>query len=393
MVSSLLRWLRGYVVFTAEGKYPERLINLATVSNITIINPIGEKGKITAQVSVNDYRALCSIRKKAMVRLRIIKKVGLQFALHKNRKRKGLLVGAVMFIVIINVMSMFIWNINIKGNNNVSEYEIESCLKDNGVYIGAFKSNINVSSAERNFSLQLGKVGWMSVNIIGSTATVQLSESYDVPELANTTTPSNLKATKTGQVLKMDIRKGENYAKVGDGVAKGQLLVSGIVKIGDTGKSRFVHSEGEVYAGVNSKEVLSLPINKEYKKPVYIRQRQMLDFLGVNVPMDLACVDGVYYRRYISENLCMNNIAMPISIITEKSYSLEPYHITYTEEQAKNVANIYFALNDIFTRWDSEILEKNISCKKNENGYIFTADYYCIENIAEAVPIEIVNSD
>lgn len=391
MVSRFLRWLRGYVIFSAVGKYPERLINLATMSNITIINPVGEKGKVTAQVSVEDYKALCAVRKKAMVRLRIIKKAGLPFTLYKNRKRKGLIVGAVLFMVIINVLSMFIWNINIIGNDSVSEYEMQSCLKDNGVYVGAFKGNINVSSAERNFSLQLGKVGWMSVNILGSTATVQLSESYDIPEITDQTTPCNLKATKTGQVLKMDIREGENYASVGDGVAKGQLLVSGIVKIGETGKSRFVHSEGEVYAGVRSSESLSLPVNREFKSPIQLRQRQLLDFMGIDIPMDLACVEDVYYRRYTIESICMNEVDMPISIITEKSFGLQPCSVSYTEEQAENIANVRFALNDIFTKWDCEISEKNITYTKNENSYIFTADYYCIENIAEEVPIEIVN--
>ena len=76
MVSRFLRWLRGYVVFAIVGKYPERLINLATMANITIINPVGEKGKITAQVSIDDYKALCAMRKRAMVRLRIVKKSG-----------------------------------------------------------------------------------------------------------------------------------------------------------------------------------------------------------------------------------------------------------------------------------------------------------------------------
>lgn len=391
MISRFLRWLRGYVIFSAVGKYPERLMNLATMSNITIIDPVGEKGKITAQVSIEDYKALCAVRKRAMVKLRIVKKAGLPFTLYKNRKRKGLLAGAVLFMVIINVLSMFIWNINIIGNDSVSEYEMQSCLKDNGVYVGAYKGNINVSSAERNFSLQLGKVGWMSVNILGSTATVQLSESYAVPEIIDQTSPCNLKATKTGQIIKMDVREGENYASVGDGVAKGQLLVSGIVKIGDTGKSRFVHSEGEVYAGVTSNEILSLPVNKEFKNPVQLRQRQMLDFLGFDIPMDLACVDGVYCRDYTTESLCMNEVDMPISIITEKSYGLQNYSVSYTEEEIQHIANVHFALNDIFTKWDCEISEKEITCEKNKDGYIFTADYYCIENIAEAVPIEIVN--
>lgn len=391
MVSRFLRWLRGYIIFSAVGKYPERLINLATMSNITIINPVGEKGKIIAQVSIEDYRALCAVRKKAMVRLRIVKKSGLPFVLHKNRKRKGLLAGLVLFIAIINVLSMFIWNINIIGNNSVSEYEMQRCLRDNGVYIGAYKGNINVSSAERKFSLQLGKVGWMSVNILGCTATVQLSESYAVPEIVDQTSPCNLKATKTGQVLKMDIRQGENYASIGDGVAKGQLLVSGIVKVGDTGQSRFVHSEGEVYAGVRSSEKLSLPVNKEFKNSVQLRQRQVLDFLGLDIPMDLACVDGVYYRRYTTESLCINNVDMPINVITEKSFGLTPYNVVYTEEQLQHIANVHFAINDIFTRWNCEISEKEITSQKNKDSYIFTADYYCIENIAEAVPIEIVN--
>ncbi|MBQ1991924.1 MAG: sporulation protein YqfD [Clostridia bacterium] len=393
MVSRFLRWLRGYVVFAIVGKYPERLINLATMANITIINPVGEKGKITAQVSIDDYKALCAMRKRAMVRLRIVKKSGLPFTLHKNRKRKGLLVGVVLFIAITNVLSMFIWNIDIIGNDTVSVYQMQQCLKDNGVYVGAYKGDINVSSAERNFALQLGKVGWMSVNIQGSTATVQLSESYAIPEIVDKTSPCNLKATKTGQVLKMDIRQGENYASVGDGVAKGQLLVSGIVRIGDTGKSRFVRSEGEVYAGVHSSERLTLPVKKEFNMPVFLRQRQLLDFLGFKVPMDLACVDNVYYRRYTTESLCMNGADMPISIITEKSFGLKPYSVKYSESELQKIADVYFALDDIFTRWNCEIVEKEVSSKKNKDSYIFTADYYCIENIAEAVPIEIVNSD
>lgn len=391
MVSEFLRWLRGYVVFTAVGKYPERLMNLATMSEITVINPIGEKGRVTAQVSISDYKALCDIRKKAMVKMRITKKSGLPFVLYKNRKRKGLVVGVVAFIAIINVLSMFIWNVNIIGNDRVSIYEMQSCLKDNGVYVGAYKGNINVSGTERKFSLQLGKISWMSVNIIGSTATVQLSESQAVPKMADKETPCNLKATKTGQVLKMDIRQGENYAKIGDGVAKGQLLVSGIVKIGDTGKSRFVHSDGEVYAGVRSSEKFRINLSKSFNYPVKVNKRQMLNLMGLEIPLDLLCTDNVYYKDYKTESLCINSVDMPIRIITEESFALQDEKVVYTEEQLQHIANIYFALNDIFTRWNCEISQKDITYTKNKNSYTFTADYYCIENIAESVPIQIVN--
>ncbi|MEE0858127.1 MAG: sporulation protein YqfD [Acutalibacteraceae bacterium] len=391
MLNRILRWLRGYVIFTAVGKFPERIINLAMMSDITIINPIGAKGTLTAQVSVEDYKTLCSMRKRAMVKLHVIKKVGLPFALYKNKKRKGLLVGAVLFAVIINILSMFVWNVQIEGNNTVSTYEMQECLKNNGIYVGALKKNIDVPQAERSFSLQLGKVGWMSVNLIGNTASVEMSESYAVPEIVDETKPCNLKATKTGQVLKMDIREGKNSVAVGDGVAKGQLLVSGIVEIGETGKSRFVHSEGEVYAGVRTSEEIKIPKKVKFENLTETSQRRLLSFMNVHLPIDYISVNDVYGRRYTTESFVLNDVAMPINIVTEYNFVMDCQNVENSAEQAKKQSNTLLALNDVFIRWNCDIKSKKINCKEDENDYIFTADYYCIENIAEAVPINIVN--
>ena len=91
-------------------------------------------------------------------------------------------------------------------------------------------------------------------------------------------------------------------------------------------------------------------------------------------------------------NVKLNTLGLRnINIITEESYTLHEEKVVYTEEKLNEIANVHFALNDIFTRWDCEISQKDISYTKNKNSYIFTADYYCIENIAEPVPIQIVN--
>ena len=58
MINRILRWLCGYVIFVAKGKFPERLINLALVHEIMMINPKGEKGKLTAQTSIHGYYEL-----------------------------------------------------------------------------------------------------------------------------------------------------------------------------------------------------------------------------------------------------------------------------------------------------------------------------------------------
>lgn len=390
MVNQFLRWLRGYVTFTAVGKFPERLINLAMLSDIAIINPVGEKGKFTAQVSIADYKRLYNIRKRTMTHLKIKKKYGLPFLIYRNKKRKGLFVGAILFAITINILSMFIWTIDIKGNNRVSTYEIQCCLKDNGVYVGALKDKINVSSAERGFALELGKVGWMSVNIVGSTASVELSESYDVPEIVDATQPCNLKAKKTGQVLKMDIREGKNNVTIGDGVAKGQLLVSGIVEIGETGTSRFVHSEGEVYAGVITNEEVKIPKSKDFNSISQLPKRELISFMNFKIPIDYVSVNDAYSRKYVTHSYTLNDVDMPINIVTEYNFSKIFYNINYSKQQAEQLAKTEFAINDLFFRWDSDIQNQKIKTSETKDAYIFTAEYYSIENIAESVPITII---
>lgn len=390
-VNSIIRWLRGYVIFTAKGKFPERLINLAMLSDIAIINPVGGKGQLTAQVSVADYKALYNIRRQTMTGLKINKKVGLPFILYKNRRRKGLAIGLGLFFAIINVLSMFIWSIDIKGNNQVSTCQMKETLRDNGVYIGAFKNNLDVYKAEKDFELQLGKVGWMSVNIIGSTASVELSESYDVPEIVDASKPCNLKAKKAGQIIKMDVREGQSSVSIGDGVAKGQLLVSGVVEIGETGKAQFVHSEGEVYAGVQTKEVITVPNSVSYISIKETDSRRMLSLMGLNIPIDFKQIDNASSRCMVTDSFVLNNRIMPISIVTEKNFTAQGADYNLNKKSAQALADTRLAINDVFCRWNSDIKSKRIECTQNKNGYVFTANYYCVEDIARSVPISIVN--
>lgn len=326
-----------------------------------------------------------------MTSLKINKKVGLPFILYKNRRRKGLAIGLGLFFAIINVLSMFIWSIDIEGNNQVSTCQMKETLRDNGVYIGAFKNNLDVYKAEKDFELQLGKVGWMSVNIIGSTASVELSESYDVPQIVDTTKPCNLKAKKAGQIIKMDVREGQNSVSIGDGVAKGQLLVSGVVEIGETGKAQFVHSEGEVYAGVQTKEVITIPNSVSYQCIKETDSRRMLSLIGLNLPIDFKQIDNASSRRTVTDSFVLNNRTMPISIVTEKNYTAQGADYNLNKKSAQVLADTRLALNDVFCRWNCDIKSKRVECTQNKNDYVFTANYYCIEDIAQSVPINIVN--
>ena len=112
-----------------------------------------------------------------------------------------------MFGVLIYILSGFIWSIDINGNNAISIYEIQGDLRENGIYVGALKKNINVTDAERKLELKSGRIAWMSVNITGCRADVEISESQDMPEIVDKAKPCNLKAKKTGGQAPCQIRR------------------------------------------------------------------------------------------------------------------------------------------------------------------------------------------
>ena len=393
MINRILRWLCGYVIFVAKGKFPERLINLALVHEIMMINPKGEKGKLTAQTSIHGYYELYALRKNADVTLKIQKKVGLPFFLHRNTRRKGIFVGMIFFVAVIRILSLFIWTVNIHGNKSMSVCEIQNALQQSGIYAGALKKNINIPDSERNFELITGKVGWISLNIIGSNMEVEISESYDKPNISQNKKPANLKARKSGQILKMNIANGKNMVAVGDGVAKGQLLVSGIFHNELSQTTELVHSDGEVFAGVA--ENFQTTVNKTITFDTVFEQqnRRVIRLLSVKFPLNYQTVDNVFTRQYVLDKFSLNNTALPFEIITEENFGKHSEQISIDPNTARNLADIQLSLYEIFALWNSDIKEKSVNVSQDKSRYCFIGNYYCIEDIADCVEIEMNNKE
>lgn len=96
MLVGVVRWFRGYVGFTAKGRFPERLLNLAAVRGVNIADPRPVEGGVSGIMSVSDYRRVRPLARKARVRMRVTKRRGLPFAVRKYRGRLGLFVGAAL---------------------------------------------------------------------------------------------------------------------------------------------------------------------------------------------------------------------------------------------------------------------------------------------------------
>ena len=59
-------------------------------------------------------------------------------------------------------------------------------------------------------------MSWVSINIFGTKAVLEVKENSETPQIADSTTPMNIIAKKDGQIVLVEGHKGANAVKEGD---------------------------------------------------------------------------------------------------------------------------------------------------------------------------------
>ena len=387
---NVFRWVRGYVSVEAVGAYPERFLNLMIRKSIPMWDSKGETGKLTVKVIANRYKDLRKIAKKSNMKIKVKNKVGLPFFVLNHKDRKGLLVGSVLFLVIVTILSQFIWYVELPKLNILNEVEVRQVLKDNGLFSGSLKSSVDLKALVRNATIDLGSVGWMSVNINGTKAVVEISESYKPLKGEKEESMCNIKANKDAQIVRIETAKGQSVVNVGDAVVKGQMLISGVTT-NEKGLSNIVHSKADIHAKVKYEHKIVVDMNSTVLIPTGESiTREEYRFFGARVPKDIKFIPNKNYIKQIStKDFMLNNEVIPLSIFTENWIEYEKRSVKITENIALKEAEKKLALYEVFALRESEIVNKTTNKKVVDNKLIINANYECIEKIGVESKIEV----
>lgn len=392
-ILDVTRFIRGYVEFEASGSFPERLINLSLRKGINIYDTKGQDGVLIGRVPKSHFSSLEKLGARCGVDIKILKCRGIPFIYQNNKNRWGLGLGAVLVVVLCQLLSSFVWIIEVEPTPTVSEYKIRQALEKQGLYSGAWRNNLSPDTIERETMRDLGSFGWMSVNISGTCAKVGISEKYLPSDTeGEETRPCNIKAKKDGQIVKMDIKSGSNVAKLGDAVTKGDLLVSGVVST-ENGGDFLSPSVGNVYAETTVIKTVTQPLEYSQKLPSgNTTQRSMLEFVGLQIPLGLSYVpSGEYLKQgeHLSFVSCGNTL--PIGVYNEYCTEYITEQVKLSKDDAHESCLAELALFEAFELSESEIKNRALSYEIKDNAYILTATYTCIEDIGEISYIGIEN--
>ena len=139
-------------------------------------------------------------------------------------------------------------DIIINGNNYLTDKQISSFLKECGIYKGKFIPTISPDHVRDEMRKKCTALSWIWVDVKGTTAKVNVREKVPKPEFFDDKYVCNIVAERDGVITEAISEKGILYAKEGNFVQKGELLIGGVYDSNEFAPVRFVHASGRVYA-------------------------------------------------------------------------------------------------------------------------------------------------
>ncbi|MCM1363818.1 MAG: sporulation protein YqfD [Faecalibacterium sp.] len=385
-IINLFRRLFGYVTFCASGGFGERFINLCATQGIYIRNIEVNENSIIADTKIKNYKKLRHIAKKSGMKIKAVHKYGMPFFINRHKNRIGLVIGAAFFVIFMSTMSLFIWNIETTGGEKISSDEILQTVYDLGLKRGALSSDIDESEVVRLAMMKLsGKLSWMAVNIKGCRAVVEVRDYEPKPEDETYTEPSNIVADFDGLILSMDIYNGKKANYEGNGVEKGDLLISGIIENRDT-SSQFLEARGEILALHNDTYQTKTAAKAEIKQYQKINTVKVLNFFFLKIPLGFFSGED-NYDEYTSEKyLNYGSFELPFGITAKTRAYYEVKENTYP-----NLSSIAFDeyTCETYEKYKNTLITSSkIKVSMKNNMLSVSGNNECIDFMGEKQKIE-----
>ena len=376
---------KGCVRIYIEGFYIEKVINVCKKNNIELSNVTRNKNTIIyGDVSVVNFRTLAKIAKKNKCKVKIIRKSGIPFLMKKYRKRKIFAITMVLICICMFSLSKFIWNIEVIGVNNISEDEILSIVKNEGLEIGKLKSKINLSKIVEKIRMERSDISWVGVKLSGTNVQIQVVESDLAPDIIDENDYCNIVATKDSMVEKVNAQNGTAQVKQGDVVKKGAVLIAGWLEGKYTGK-RYVHSNGSVIGKVWYTEKARVYYNQNSRIRTGAEENKYsikLNKFTINFFKGLSKFEIYDTIRAEKKLKISSNFYLPFEYVKTTNYEVKEENIKNTVEEAKKQA-IEEAKKKIELKMENNegVVNEYINTDENAEYVDVEVTYEVLENI------------
>lgn len=378
-------FLLGYVEVYVSAFYTTDVLNLCMYYAIPYSNfRTCDDGGICLSFKRSDYKKIlyeCSSRGIEICKRR---EGGIPHIISKYKRRWGIILGIFVSALMIFYFNSFVWEIRVEGNNTLTASEIVNMLDSYGVRVGANKKRIDVSSVENKVLIDSDDISWISINIQGNIASVEIRENIKGKE-KNEIKFANVVAEKSGVIEYTEIYNGNLVVRSGQYVDEGDLLISGIYDSKRVG-FRFTRAAGCVYARTVEEIIIKIPL--EYEEKEYsgvVKYEKNLNFFGFSLKISKKVWNSEKFYDTINrveEYDLFGAIHVPVYLQKTSYHEYKYVKKKRALSDAETLA--YFELNrKISELGDVELIGKSISTETTENELILICTLTCIEDIGK----------
>lgn len=358
--------LRGYVTVEVTGLFPERFMNLCIKQNISLWDVHRTGNAVVLNISIQGFRMLRPMVKKTGIRVRIKEKHGLPFFLRRYRARHFFIPGFLIFAVLLAFLASFVWVVEPVGMEHMTRQEVLSILEDAGLYPGVKKKKVDPVALKREVLLATDDIVWIWADIRGVKAYVHLKESTPKPDMVPTDQPANIVAEYDGVIEALTTREGQPMVSEGTTVAKGDLLVSGVVE-SELGTTRLVHSLGDVRARTWLEKSGECALKEEVRTPTG-RSKTRYGLKILNFSINLFGNSRNIYENYDKitsiKKVTLFGATLPVTLFITEYREMNVEHVpVLASDAAEKMAAVLLREASADLK-DAEILEKTVETEE-----------------------------
>ena len=173
--------------------------------------------------------------------------------------RKCLPVMLLLCAVLAWGSSLFIWEVEVRGNETVSTAEILKALENYGVREGAFRLGVDQTRVTNGVLRAVTKLSWITVNTHGSRLTVLVREETAAPEMAGQE-PAQIVADRGGVIHSITAQEGFACVSPGELVEAGEVLIASETESQFRGR-RYLPARGQVIAETGRELKAAAPVS------------------------------------------------------------------------------------------------------------------------------------
>lgn len=375
-----------------EKKSGLRLQNLLLKNNVEFYGYSEAEDYVECTIPYSEHKKAALVLDPAV--FHFLPPTGLLFRM-LQRLRPGIFFGVVIAFFILLFSGMFVWDVRVECEESVDDDAIVEELRQNGFGIGTFLPSVNKDKIENKLMETSEDIGWVSINMQGSIAVVDMipKKSYENP--TKESSPANLVAATDALITGIAVKDGRSVVKNGQVVKKGDLLVSGAI----TGahEVRFVHATGSVYGRSEETLTVSVPLKQTKKRrETDVLKEITINFFGypINIYDNTGNLPPKYDTIYTKKQVSFFGLfSLPVSIGETHAVSYGDEEVILTESEAVRAASREMKALIADKLRNAELLSQSTDGWFTDGAYVLTVRITVLSDIAVTLPFTVDSTE